>query len=179
MVRKFINPFHWRNFNNKIKTMFKGHFISLVYLITALIFGALALVHQTEEFDLALKEVYFVLPESLLWLILGISFLIFAGISLAFELFRKRMNSYLFGMHYLLTILSLLIIYFAVQQQAPPTVHTDYSVMDELREQSDDPVNWIEWVSTASYALVIAQILFGINILLSIIQTRRKNTHKE
>lgn len=154
--------------------MFKSHLISLSYFITALIFGALALVEQTEVLDLAFEEVYFVLPKSLLWLVIACIFLLFAGISLIFELFRKPMNKTLFGIHFLLTILSLTVIYFAVQQEAPPSVHTDYSVMDDLREQSEDPVDWIKWVSITYYTFIGAQIVFGLNILLSILWTRNK-----
>lgn len=155
--------------------MLKLHIISICYFITALIFGGLALDQQSEDLDLALKEVYFVLPKSFLWLVLAGVFLLFSVIALTFELFRKPMNKYLFGIHYLVTILSLIAIYFAVQQEAPPTVTTDYSTMDELREQSDDPVNWLKWLTVTSYALIGAQIVFGLNILLSIIWSRKKS----
>ena len=154
--------------------MLKRYIISICYFITALIFGGLALDQQSEDLDLALNEVYFVLPTSFLWLVLAGVFLLFSGIALTFELFRKPMNKYLSGIHYFVTIFSLIAIYFAVQQEAPPTVTTDYSTMDELREQSDDPVNWLKWVSVSIYTLVGAQILFGINIILSIIRNRRK-----
>lgn len=155
--------------------MLKRYIISICYFITALIFGGLALDQQSEDLDLAFEEVYFVLPKSFLWLILAGVFLLFSAIALTFELFRKAMNKYLFGIHYFVTILSLIAIYFAVQQEAPPTVTTDYSTMDELREQSDDPVNWLKWLTVTSYALIGAQIVFGLNILLSIIWSRKKS----
>lgn len=152
--------------------MFRGHFISVVYVITALIFGILAYAERSETLDIALKEVYFAIPKSFAWLILAFCFLLFAGISLAFELSKKPMNRYFFGAHYLLTIISLAVIYFAVPQEVSPTKYTDYSLSNEA-QQAELAINTVDWVSNTIYILIGAQIIFGLNILFSILKSRK------
>jgi heme/copper-type cytochrome/quinol oxidase subunit 1 len=150
--------------------MFKSYLISLIYCSTALILGVLALFEESENLDIVLQNFYLVVPKKIVWLILCFLFLFFAGVSLAFQLFRKPMNRYLFLIHYILTILGLMVIHFAVQQEAPQTA---YNAMDDSLPESG-PVNWLEWVNLASYGLIGAQIVFGINILLSILWYRKK-----
>ncbi|TSJ40126.1 hypothetical protein [Fluviicola chungangensis] len=152
--------------------MFRGHFISIVYVITALIFGILAFLERSETLDVALKEVYFAIPKSFAWLALAFCFLLFAGISLAFELSKKPMNLYFFGAHYLLTIISLAVIYFAVPQEVSPTKYTDYSLSNEA-QQVEMAINTVDWVSNTIYILIGAQIIFGLNILFSILKSRK------
>ncbi|AEA44560.1 hypothetical protein [Fluviicola taffensis] len=155
--------------------MFKGYFISVIYFITALIFVVLAWSEQSESLTIVFNETYIVLPKSIVWLVLAGLFIFFAGISLCFELFRQRMNKYLFGTHYLLTIISLLIIYFAIQQEQKgmPSITSDYSVLEDMQNQSEETTDWIIY---AFYMLVGAQIIFVLNILISSIRNRRLTT---
>lgn len=153
--------------------MFKGYFISVVYFLTVLVFLALAYFQQSEFLSISLKAVYFVLPKTLVWLVLAFFFLLFAGIALTFELSGKPMNKYLFATHYSLTILSLIIIYFGSQQQIAPPNYTDHSIADELQNQPEAAFNWIQWTVYAVYVLISAQIIFGLNILFSILRDRK------
>lgn len=153
--------------------MLKGHLVSIVYFITALILGALAWFEQSEGLDIAFNGVYVVVPKSGLWLILAGLFLFFTIIALCFELFRKPMNKYLFVTHFFLTIVGLVIIYLSTKQQEIPQVATtDYSVIDDIQNQPEEA---IEQIAYAIYMLVAAQIIFVLNILVSIIRSRRQS----
>jgi len=155
--------------------MFKRRWISIIYFITALIFGALAWFEQSEGLDIVFRDTYVVLPKSIIWLVLTGLFLFFSAIALAFELFRKPMNKYLFSTHFLLTIVSLVILYHSTQQQEiPPVASTDYSVIDDIQNQTQSEET-IDWMTNAIYILVGAQIIFVLNILVSIIRSRRQS----
>lgn len=151
--------------------MFRGHLISLVYGITALFFGALALFEESEVLNIAFKDTYLVIPKSFLWLVLTCIFLFLAGIAMVFELFKKPMNKYLFGIHFLVTIISLLIIYFTTQQQETPQDYSDYSGSEDLQNQAEAVAEEVQWIVYAVYALVGAQIVFALNIIISIFKT--------
>jgi heme/copper-type cytochrome/quinol oxidase subunit 1 len=155
--------------------MFKAHLISIIYFITALVFGAMAWFEQSEWVDIVFNETYIVLPKSVFWLVLTGLFVFFAGIALCFELFRKPMNKYLFATHFLLTIAGLVIIYLSTQQQQDlaPAATSDYSVVDDIQNQPEDTIDWITY---AVYMLAGAQIMFVLNVLVSIIKSRRESS---
>lgn len=150
--------------------MIRSHLISIIYLVTALIFGVFAFLEQSELLDIALHEVYFTIPKSFAWLVLAFFFLVFAGISLVFELSGKPINPYFFGTHYLLTIISLTVFYFALPQQVSPAPYTDISVNEA---QTEHTINTVEWAPLMVYLIIGAQIIFGLNIFLSILKNRK------
>lgn len=152
--------------------MFKAHYISIIYLLAALIFGAFAFLEQSEVLDIALHELYFSIPKSIAWLVLAFLFLVFAGISLAFELSRKPINPYFFGTHFLLTIIGLAVFYFALPQEVSPEPYKDLSVTEELTE---DTINTASWAPFMVYLLIGAQLVFGLNVLLSLFKRKRKH----
>lgn len=155
--------------------MFKGHLISVIYFISALIFGALAWFEQSEGLDIVFNETYVVVPKSVLWSVLAGLFAFFSIIALCFELFRKPMNKYLFATHYILTIVSLVIIYQSTQQQEmPPATTTDYSVIEDIQNQYQ-PEEAIDWITYAVYMIAGAQIIFVVNIIVSMIKSRRQS----
>nr|WP_294862622.1 hypothetical protein [uncultured Fluviicola sp.] len=152
--------------------MFKGRFISIVYSVTILVFGAMAWFGQSEGLNIVFDDTYVVLPKSVFWLVLAGLFLLFAGIALCFELFRKPMNKYLFATHYLLTVASLVIIYLSTrQQEVMPATTPAYSVMDDVQNQQDEAIDWIIY---AIYTLVGAQVIFVLNIVVSLIKSRKQ-----
>ncbi len=153
--------------------MIRAYSISIVYFLTVLVFVTLAFFQRSEFLSISLKEVYFVLPKTIVWLALAFFFFLFAGIALTFELSGKPMNKYLFGTHFSLTILSLIVIYFGSQQQIAPPNYTDQNIADELQNQPEATFNWIQWTVYAVYVLLSAQIIFGLNILLSILRDRK------
>lgn len=155
--------------------MFKSHFIPIVYFISALVFAALAWFEQSEGLDIVFNGVYVVVPKSVLWLVLGGLFAFFSIIALCFELFRKPMNKYLFATHFLLTIIGLVIIYRSTkQQEIPPVATIDYSVIDDIQNQ-DQPEEAIDWITYAVYMIAGAQIIFVLNIIISMIKSKRKS----
>ena len=153
--------------------MLRSHLISLIYLLPALIFGAFAFLEQSEVLDIALHEVYFAIPKSVAWLALACLFLVFAGISLAFELSRKPINPYFFGTHFLLTIIGLAFFYFALPQEISPVPYTDISVYEM---QTKHKINTASSAPFIVYLLIGAQVIFVLNILLSILKRRRRRT---
>jgi len=153
--------------------MFKGHLISIIYFITALIFGALAWFQQDEGLDIAFNGNYIIVPKKVLWLVIGGLFVFFSLVALCFELFRKPMNKYLFATHHILTIVSLVIIYQSTQQQeVMPAPTPDYSVLDNVQAQPEEAIDWITY---AVYMLLGAQIIFVINVIYSLVKSRRKS----
>lgn len=85
------------------------------------------------------------------------------------------MNKYLFATHFLLTIISLVILYYSTQQQEmPPSTSTDYSVIDDIQNQSQ-PEEAIDWITYAVYMIAGAQIIFVLNIIVSILKSRRQS----
>ncbi|WP_430403833.1 hypothetical protein [Fluviicola sp.] len=155
--------------------MRKSHIIPICYFVTALIFGGFAWLEQTEGLDIVFNETYVVVPKSVLWLVLGGLFVFFALIALTFELYRKPMNKYLFATHFLLTIVSLVILYHSTQQQEmPPVATADYSVIDDIQNQ-DQPEEAIDWITYAFYMIAGAQIIFVLNIIASTIKSKRES----
>lgn len=151
--------------------MFKPHFISITYLVTAIIFGVLAFLERSESLDIALHEIYFVIPKGLAWLILAFCFLVFGGISLAFELSKKPINPYFFGAHYLLTIIGLAVFYFTLPQEVSPAPYVeDFSMYED---QTKHTINTVDGAPFMVYLLIGAQLVFVLNVLLSILRNRK------
>lgn len=151
--------------------MLRSHLISFIYLLTAIIFGVLAFLEKSESLDIALHEIYFVIPKGLAWLILAFCFLVFGGISLAFELSKKPINPYFFGAHYLLTIIGLAIFYFALPQEVSPAPYVeDFSMYED---QTKHTINTVEGAPFMVYLLIGAQLVFVLNVLLSLLKARR------
>jgi|GEM_PF-6374409 len=150
-----------------------SHIISILYFITALIFGALAWFQQDEGLDIVFKGNYIIIPKTVLWVVLGGLFVFFAIIAWCFELFRKPMNKYLFATHHILTIVSLVIIYQSTQHQEsmpPPTAA--YSVLDEVQPQPEEAIDWITY---AVYMIAGAQIIFAVNVIYSLVKSKRQH----
>ena len=146
--------------------MIKPHFISILYGLTALICGSLALFIHSNSLDIAIHDTYFVIAESHLWLGLTLLFILFFGISLTFELLRKSMNRILSAFHYLLTIGSLVSICLILQKSEPKRYY-DYSVYDDFNQTATD----YEWTTSMVLILSIffaAQFIFILNLLLSL-----------
>ncbi len=151
--------------------MIKSHTISIIYLFTALVIGLFAFLERSESLDIALHEIYFVIPKGLAWLILAFCFLVFGGISLAFELSKKPINPYFFGTHYLLTIIGLAIFYFTLPQEVSPAPYMeDFSISED---QTKNTINTVDGAPFMIYLLIGAQMVFILNVLLSLLRNRK------
>ena len=151
--------------------MFKAHYISIIYLLTALLIGLFAFLEWSESLDIVLHEIYFAVPKGIAWLVLAFCFLIFWAISLTFELNKKPINPYFFGAHYLLTVIGLAVFYFALPQEVSTKPYMeDFSISEEQTKQT---INTVDGAPFIVYLIIGAQLIFVLNVLLSILKNRR------
>jgi hypothetical protein len=80
----------------------------------------------------------------------------------------------LFGIHFLLTILGLWLVYYFTQQEAAPVRYADYSAAEDIATSAEEPFDSVQMTVYALYILVGAQALFVLNILLALFRRRAK-----
>lgn len=152
--------------------MLRRYFISLIYVLTALVFSILAFVEESEVLEVVLHEVSFVISKNIVWLAPMFLFILFWGIALLFELSNKPMNKFLFALHFLATLGGIIALLMMLEEKTPLPDSKDYSVTGELQNPPDESY-LVQYGAIALYVLVAAQAIFLINILYTIFRKRK------
>lgn len=146
---------------------------SISYFCAALVFGALALFQETEILEIIVNDNYIVLPQTLAWIILAIIFVMFAVISLAFELAKKPFYRFLFLIHFVITIAGIVGLYYVTQEDPVPNQFVDYSAYEDVQNAPEPATDSIQWITYVLYSLAAAQVVFVVNFILSLFKARR------
>lgn len=152
--------------------MIRRYLISTIYLLTALVFGILALIEESEVLEVVLEQVSFVISKNIIWLAPMFLFILFCGIALLFELSNKSMNKFLFVLHYFITLGGIIGFLVMLNQKTSLPHYSEYSVTGELQQIQEE--NYLqEYGMIACYILAGAQAIFLINILYTAFRKRR------
>ncbi|MNK25815.1 hypothetical protein D3C87_441430 [compost metagenome] len=152
--------------------MLRRYLISLIYLLTALVFSILAFVEESEVLEVVLANISFVISKNIVWLAPMFLFILFWGIALLFELSNKPMNRFLFGLHFLATLGGIIGLLVMLEEKTPLPNSTEYSMKGELQAPPDESY-LVQYGAIALYVLVAAQAIFLINILYTIFRKRK------
>lgn len=152
--------------------MLRRYFISLIYLLTALVFSIFAFIEESEVLEVVLHEVSFVVSKNIVWLAPMFLFILFWGIALLFELSNKPMSGFLFGIHFLATLGAIIALLVMLEEKTPLPNSTEYSVTGELQQPPDDSY-LVQYGAITLYVLAAAQAIFIINILYTIFRKRK------
>lgn len=152
--------------------MLRRYFISLIYLLTALVFSILAFVEESEVLEVVLYEVSFVISKNIVWLAPMFLFILFWGIALLFELSDKPMNKFLFGLHFLVTLGGIIALLTMLEEKTPLPDSKEYSVTGELQAPLEESL-LVQYGAITLYVLAAAQAVFLINILYTIFRKKK------
>mgnify|MGYP000889091135 CR=1 FL=1 len=148
--------------------MLKKHILTYSYFLGAFFFIIMSFLQPSDEaIDITAGDTYFVILKAHFLLVLASIFLFFGGISLLFRKIRMPLLNSLSIAHILLTIISLICLYYLSIQMQPVREFHDYSVTDDFNKHSDSHL-WSVLISFVCACFVIAQLVFLANIFIAI-----------
>lgn len=135
-----------------------------LYFATGILLIIISILKK-DSLDIAVHDTYYVIPFTIIFLMLAFLFFIFGGIQLLFEKRKKPLNTVISYIHYFTSILCLITFYF-LNNQEPKRTYEDYSVYNEFNESpSSFDVNSL--LAIVFLIGLLAQLLFVINTLIS------------
>ena len=148
--------------------MLKKHILTYSYFLVAFLFIIMSFLQASDEaIDIAVGDTYFVILKAHFFLVLASPFLFFGGISLLFRKIGMPLLNSLGIAHILLTIISLICLYYLSIQIQPVREFYDYSVEDDFNNHSDSHL-WSVLISFVCVCLVIAQLVFLVNAFIAV-----------
>lgn len=151
--------------------MYKKLSPEFIYGLTGLILLITGYVVQG-TIDIATHDTYFVFANSQVFILFSLMFVFYSIVSLVFQKMRKPFNRLLFLIHYLITIIGFgWIIYLVMTPDTPVRQFTDFSIDKDLEAGvvQDDS---LQWIALIFIFVLLAQIVFIVNMIRSLLQQR-------
>lgn len=152
-------------------------FLPFVYLIIGSIILAFGWITKETMLDIAFDDWYYVYSNKFIYQVVGGIILFFGIVAFVFSFIQKPLYKWLGLIHFIVTITAILIIWLLFEElNTTPRRYTDYSVYDEFKMNGPAAVrhNLMEWIRFIFDVLLFTQLLFLVNVFLTVYKNRRK-----
>jgi hypothetical protein len=147
---------------------FKSYLITIVYGITAIYLLIACLQTDVSQIiGISVKDSYTALAQKHVLFVLTVLFFLFTVIALVQESLRRPLIKFLCWIHYIVTVCCLLILRYILLVAAAPDTNSDYSLPENIDEASRQNADWKMPLLVVGTALVIAQALFLLNVIIT------------
>lgn len=138
--------------------------IAATHGITALLLLATSL-FTNGSVDIAVHDTYFVISHNHVLILIALLYVVFGLITWGMHQLSRRLSPVLNWLHYLITSLSLLLIFVLITTATTqPSSYIDYSVLKE-NAASPSMIDLNVWVTLLGICFILGQLLLVANVI--------------
>ncbi|MCC7455132.1 MAG: hypothetical protein IT222_13270 [Crocinitomix sp.] len=154
--------------------MIKNNYLVFLYLLIGFMLIVISF-SGINSVQIAVHDTYFIFSSQQIFLLLGGSYFLFAGIVWIFKNLNRSFNVLLTWFHLIITTLSIiaiLVVNWYSVRETKPRIYSDYSVYEGFTKTSNVP-DYNYWLTILICIGVFAQFLFLIALVLALVKAKR------